>query len=132
MTEALRKVQGKVDQLHAKVVHWQGVVEATRAELADLEGGVGERVSGDESGGALSEYAAARHDLSAAIEGAQAAAQVAVGKLRSAEWALRSAQAAELPSERGGGLQRAGATASGFEYRTYDTFDAESGLTVYE
>lgn len=94
--EALKRAQGDVDQVQSKVSYWQGIVDAKRAELAELEASAGQRILDDESDTALRDYGVAKLNLSAAIEGAQEAARVAEGRLQVAQWALASEQATEL------------------------------------
>lgn len=93
--EALKRAQGDVDALQAKVGYWQNIVDAKRAELAELNAGVGKRVADDDTGTALQEYAGARYGLSAQIEGARGALEEFERRLQTATWALKSAQAAE-------------------------------------
>lgn len=93
--DALKRAQGDVDALQAKVGYWAQIVEAKRGELAELDASVGKRVADDESGRALEEYGATRYGLDAQIEAARRTVEEFEGRLRTAQTDLKAAQAAE-------------------------------------
>lgn len=94
--EALKRAQGDVDALQAKVGYWAQIVEAKRAELAELDASVGRQVADDETGKALENYGAARYGLDAQIEAARKTVEEFEGRLRGAQWTLMDAQAQQL------------------------------------